>query len=118
MFLAVSTLYGAARIGGLGDGEARPRLWVRTSSDRLWGVIRGEATGDSCVDDIIEFRLDGGGYSELNEGASDRAAEKSSYDGISERFPDVDTVNEEPDILRVCMPLSKGSESPSIGGPW
>jgi hypothetical protein len=40
--------------------------------------MRGEATGDSCVDDISEFRLEGGGYSELKDGASERAAEKSS----------------------------------------
>jgi hypothetical protein len=106
LFLAPSTLYGAARIGGRGDGDARPRLWVRTSSDRLCGVIRGEATGDSWVDDIIEFRLDGGGYSELNDGASERAAEKSSYDGMSESPPDVDTVKDDPDILRGWRPLS------------
>jgi hypothetical protein len=65
-------------MGGRGDGDARPRLCVRTSSDRLCGVIRGEATGDSCVEDIIEFLFDGGGYSELKDGASERAAEKSS----------------------------------------
>lgn len=38
---------------------------------------------------------------------------------MSESPPDVDTVNDEPDILRGCWsPLSYGSESPSIGGPW
>lgn len=40
--------------------------------------MRGEATGDSCVDEIIEFRLDGGGYSDEKEGASERVVEKSS----------------------------------------
>jgi hypothetical protein len=61
LFRALSTLYGADRIPGRGDGDALPRLWVLTSSDRLWGVMRGEATGDSCVDDIMELRFDGGG---------------------------------------------------------
>jgi hypothetical protein len=40
--------------------------------------MRGDATGESCVDDMSEFLFEGGGYSELKEGASDRAAEKSS----------------------------------------
>jgi hypothetical protein len=40
--------------------------------------MRGEATGDSCVEDINEFLLEGGGNSELKEGASERAVEKSS----------------------------------------
>lgn len=117
LFLAPSTLYGAARIPGRGDGDALPLLCVRTNSDRLWGVIRGDATGDNCVDDINEFRFDGGGYSEVNEGASERAAEKSSYEGMSERPPDVETVKDEPDILRGFSPPSKFIESPSIGGP-
>ncbi len=46
---------------GLGEGEARPRLCVRTSSERFWGVILGDATGDKCVEDIRECRFDGGG---------------------------------------------------------
>jgi hypothetical protein len=40
--------------------------------------MRGDATGESWVDDINELRLEGGGYSEENEGASESAAEKSS----------------------------------------
>jgi hypothetical protein len=74
--------------------------------------MRGEATGDSCVEDMRELRLDGGGYSELKEGASERAAEKSSY-GMSERAPEVDMVNEDPDMRRLLMPPSKPSVSPS-----
>lgn len=46
---------------GRGDGDALPLLCVLTSSDRLCGVIRGEATGDNCVDDMSEFLFDGGG---------------------------------------------------------
>jgi len=61
LFLAPSTLYGADRIPGRGDGDARPLLCVLTSSDRLCGVMRGEATGDSWVEDINEFLFDGGG---------------------------------------------------------
>jgi hypothetical protein len=71
-------LYGADRTLGRGEGDARPRLCVRTSSVRLWGPRRGETTGDKGVEDIHEFRLEGGGYSEQNDGASERAAEKSS----------------------------------------
>jgi hypothetical protein len=52
----------------------------------------------------------------VSEGASDSAVEKSSYDVISDRPPDVDTVKDEPDILRGFMP-SKGIGSPSIGAP-
>jgi hypothetical protein len=40
--------------------------------------MRGEATGERWVEDIQEVRLDGGGYSEQKEGASERAVEKSS----------------------------------------
>jgi len=36
---------------------------------------------------------------------------------MSERPPDVDTVKEDPDILRGWRALSYGSESPSMGGP-
>jgi hypothetical protein len=79
--------------------------------------MRGDATGESWVDDIIELRLDGGGYSELNEGASESAAEKSSYEGISESPPVVDMVNDEPDIRRLFNALSKPIDSPSAGGP-
>lgn len=46
---------------GRGDGEARPRLWVLTCSGRVWGVRRGEATGDSCVDDMRDVLFEGGG---------------------------------------------------------
>jgi len=74
----LSIVYGAERMLGLGEGEARPLLCVRTSSERFWGVILGDATGDNCVEDIREFRFDGGGYSELKDGASERVAEKSS----------------------------------------
>jgi len=90
-------LYGAERILGLGDGEARPRLCVLTISDRFCGVILGDATGDSWVEDMREFLFDVGGYSELKDGASERAAEKSSYDCISERAPVVESVNDEPE---------------------
>jgi len=57
----LSMLYGAERMLGLGEGDARPRLCVLTSSDLFCVVIRGEATGDSCVEDIRELRFDGGG---------------------------------------------------------
>jgi hypothetical protein len=47
LFLALSTEYGTARTPGRGDGEALPLLWVRTNSERLCGVILGDATGDN-----------------------------------------------------------------------
>jgi hypothetical protein len=34
---------------------------VCTNSERLCGVILGDATGDSWVDEIMDVRLDGGG---------------------------------------------------------
>ena len=68
--------------------------------------MRGEATGDSWVDDINEFLFEGGGYSELNDGASDRAAEKSSYEAISDKPPEVDMVKDEPDMRRGLSPPS------------
>jgi len=49
----------------------------------------------------------------VKDGASDMAAEKSSYEVISE-IPVVDMVKDEPDILRVFMDWSKFIESPSI----
>jgi hypothetical protein len=52
----------------------------------------------------------------VREGASDSAVEKSSYEVISDKPPDVDTVKDEPDILRGFIP-SKAIESPSMGGP-
>ena len=61
MFLALSTEYGAARTPGRGDGEALPLLCVRTNSDRLCGVILGDATGDSWVDEIMDVLLESGG---------------------------------------------------------
>jgi hypothetical protein len=54
----------------------------------------------------------------VSEGASESAVEKSSYDAISDKPPDVDTVNDDPDILRGLTPPSKVIESPSNwGGP-
>jgi hypothetical protein len=53
----------------------------------------------------------------VKEGASERAAEKSSYDGISERPPEVDMVKEDPDMRLGLRLLSKLIESPSMGGP-
>jgi hypothetical protein len=52
----------------------------------------------------------------LSDGASESAVEKSSYEVISDRPPVVDTVKDEPDILRGFTP-SKAIESPSMGGP-
>jgi hypothetical protein len=49
----------------------------------------------------------------VREGASDSAVEKSSYEVISDKPPDVDTVKDDPDILRGFTP-SNASESPSI----
>jgi len=49
----------------------------------------------------------------VSEGASESAVEKSSYEVISDKPPVVDTVNEEPDILRGFTP-SKAIESPSM----
>lgn len=57
-FFDVSRVYGADRTLGLGDGEARPRLWVLTCSGRLWGVARGEATGDNCMEDMSDVRFE------------------------------------------------------------
>jgi hypothetical protein len=54
----------------------------------------------------------------VNDGASDSAAEKSSYEGMSDRPPDVDMVKEEPDMRRGFMPGSKLRPSFSIGRPW
>lgn len=79
--------------------------------------MRGEATGESCVEDMSEFRLEGGGYSDPKEGASESAAEKSSYDAISESPPEVDIVKDDPDMRRLPMALSRQSDSPSGGGP-
>jgi len=61
LFCPRSTLYGADRMPGLGEGDALPRLCVLTNSDRPCGVMRGDATGESWVEDIREFLLDGGG---------------------------------------------------------
>lgn len=36
----------------------------------------GEVIGDSCVDEIIEFWLDGGGYLDEKEGVLERVVEK------------------------------------------
>lgn len=66
------------------------------------------------LEEIIEFLLEGG-YSEPKEGTSDRAAEKSSYEGMSETPPDVDMVNDEPDIRRGLSAFSKFVDSLSGG---
>ena len=53
----------------------------------------------------------------MNDGASDNDAEKSSYDGISERPPDVDSVKEDPDIRRELYDGSVLRCSPSVLDP-
>lgn len=60
--------------------------------------------------------LDGGGYSELQDGASDRVAAKSSYDAMSDKPPVVDMVNEEPDMRLELYTLSifRGSLSTPV----
>jgi hypothetical protein len=52
----------------------------------------------------------------VSEGASESAVEKSSYEVISDKPPDVDTVKDEPDILR-GFTASNVFESPSMGAP-
>lgn len=81
--------------------------------------MRGEATGDNCVDDMREFLFEGGGKSETKDGASERVVENSSYEVMSENPPVVDMVNDEPDMRRPwfdpCSNLFTGSFS--IGCP-